>query len=204
MMNTLALLNGLDVQALVELIRIAETSERYEDMCKFVKRLIELKSEKGHDLNNDEKNLFSVAYKNVVGAKRASWRTLAGGFDGDVDTTTIRTYKSLVENELETICLEVLSLLNDHLCKNVHVDATDHETEVFYLKMKGDYNRYLSEFRPSIKELKSEEFYQKAMDVAKTHLSATHPTRLGIALNFSVYYYEILKQPERACDLAKK
>eukprot|EP01083_Nonionella_stella_P314436 1132731_1 len=67
------LANGLDIKKLVELVRVAETAERYEDMCKFVKKLVELKSDKGEDLDVDERNLLSVAYKNVVGSKRASW-----------------------------------------------------------------------------------------------------------------------------------
>merc|ERR1712087_541535 len=51
---------------------------------------------------------------------------------------------------------------------------------------------------------KAEVYYRKAMDVAEEGLNETHPTRLGLALNFSVCYYEILKQPQKACDLAKK
>jgi len=201
------LVDGLEVKALVELVRVAETAERYEDMCRFVNKLVKMKSKKGEDLDVDERNLLSVAYKNVVGSKRASWRTLSGGFD-DADEELLKKYKSLVEDELEAICDEVLKLLTDHLCKNV--EGNGDETEVFYLKMCGDYYRYLSEFKTSpeekakeIKE-KAEEFYQKAMDVAEANLNETHPTRLGLALNFSVCYYEILKKPEKACDLAKK
>jgi 14-3-3 protein epsilon len=44
---------------------------------------------------------------------------------------------------------------------------------------------------------------QSATDVAQTELTPTHPIRLGLALNFSVFYYEILNSPERACHLAK-
>merc|ERR1711994_1005203 len=188
---------------LVELVRVAETAERYEDMCKFVKKLVEMKSAKGEDLDVDERNLLSVAYKNVVGAKRASWRTLAGGFD-DADEELLKKYKSIVEDELEMICNEVLDLLKDHLCKTVKGNGD--ETEVFYLKMCGDYYRYLSEFKTEDKEIKAnaEKYYKEAMDVAEANLNETHPTRLGLALNFSVCYYEILKEPEKACDLAKK
>eukprot|EP01084_Bolivina_argentea_P154774 269780_1 len=128
------LANGLDIKKLVELVRVAETAERYEDMCKFVKKLVELKSDKGEDLDVDERNLLSVAYKNVVGSKRASWRTLSGGFD-DADEELLNKYKALVEDELECICQEVLKLLTDHLCKNV--EGNGDETEVFYLKMCG-------------------------------------------------------------------
>jgi len=198
-----SLIADLDIKKLVELIRVSETAERYEDMCKFVEKLVKMKSAKGEDLDVDERNLLSVAYKNVVGAKRASWRTLAGGFD-EADEELLKKYKTIVENELEAICQEVLSLLKDHLCKNVKGNGD--ETEVFYLKMCGDYYRYLSEFKTDDKEVKAnaEKYYREAMDVAEANLNETHPTRLGLALNFSVCYYEILKEPEKACDLAKK
>jgi tetratricopeptide (TPR) repeat protein len=199
----LQIFGALDAPQLVELVRVAETAERYEDMCKFVKALVQNKTSKGQDLDVEERNLLSVAYKNVVGSKRASWRTLSGGFD-DADEALIEKYKGIVENELENICKEVIALLVDNLLKTV--SGKKDETEVFYLKMSGDYYRYLAEFRQgndSYKE-KSKEFYQKALDVAQDHLPETHPTRLGLALNFSVCYYEILKQPEKACELAKK
>jgi len=198
-----ALIADLDIKKLVELVRVAETAERYEDMCKFVEKLVKMKSEKGEDLDVDERNLLSVAYKNVVGAKRASWRTLAGGFD-DADEELLKKYKAIVEDELEAICNEVLSLLTDHLCKNVKGNGD--ETEVFYLKMCGDYYRYLSEFKTDSEDVKQNaaKFYNQAMDVAEANLNETHPTRLGLALNLSVCYYEILKEPEKACDLAKK
>jgi len=197
------LIADLDIKKLVELVRVAETAERYEDMCKFVEKLVKMKSKNGEDLDVDERNLLSVAYKNVVGAKRASWRTLAGGFD-DADEDLLKKYKTIVENELEAICNEVISLLSDHLCKNVKGNGD--ETEVFYLKMCGDYYRYLSEFKTESNEIKqnAEKYYREAMDVAEANLNETHPTRLGLALNFSVCYYEILKEPEKACDLAKK
>merc|ERR1712013_171212 len=206
-----SLMDNLGVVKLVKLVRVAETAERYEDMCKFVSRLVTTKSKNGEDLSVDERNLLSVAYKNVVGSLRASWRTLAGGFD-EMDESLLKNYKTLVENELEAICMEVLDLLTSHLCKNVAGNGD--ETEVFYLKMCGDYYRYLSEFRADGKvdyegEQKSfpdmaEVYYKKAMDVAEANLNETHPTRLGLALNFSVCYYEILKKPQKACDLAKE
>merc|ERR1719447_2690022 len=102
-----ALVDGLSVEKLVELVRVAETAERYDDMCKFVRKLVEMKSEKGEDLDVDERNLLSVAYKNVVGSKRASWRTLSGGFD-DADEELLNKYKKLVEDELEALSNAVL------------------------------------------------------------------------------------------------
>jgi hypothetical protein len=194
--------DGLPLSKIVDLVRIAETAERYEDMCVFVKKLVKLKSDKGEDLDVDERNLLSVAYKNVVGQARSSWRTLNAGFD-DCDQDLINKYKGIIERQLEAICLEIIDLLTENLCETVK-DNGD-ETEVFYLKMCGDYYRYMSEFNDDEKYKKhAEKFYKQAMDVAEANLNETHPTRLGLALNFSVCYYEILKEPEKACDLAKK
>jgi len=50
---------------------------------------------------------------------------------------------------------------------------------------------------------KSLEAYQAATEVAATELAPTHPIRLGLALNFSVFYYEILNSPDKACQMAK-
>ena len=74
--------------------------------------------------------------------------------------------------------------------------------------MKGDYYRYLAEFKGwEARKNAAEETllaYKEAENIASNELAPTHPIRLGLALNFSVFYYEILNAPERACDMAKK
>jgi 14-3-3 protein epsilon len=76
------------------------------------------------------------------------------------------------------------------------------------LHRKGDYHRYLAEFAVGDKRKtsadKSLEAYKAATDVAASNLAPTHPIRLGLALNFSVFYYEILNSPDQACQLAKQ
>ena len=73
--------------------------------------------------------------------------------------------------------------------------------------MKGDYHRYLSEFQDDQdKEESANEAlkaYKSASDIAQVELPPTHPIRLGLALNFSVFYYEIRNDPEKAIQLAK-
>ena len=73
---------------------------------------------------------------------------------------------------------------------------------------KGDYHRYLAEFasgeKRKVAATAAHEAYKNATDVAQTELTPTHPIRLGLALNFSVFYYEILNSPDRACHLAKQ
>jgi len=73
--------------------------------------------------------------------------------------------------------------------------------------MKGDYFRYLAEVavgdgKQAVVE-DSQNAYSEAYDVSKNKMQPTHPIRLGLALNFSVFYYEILNSPEKACSLAK-
>ncbi len=65
-------------EKLLTLSRIAETAERYDDMCEFTSELVKKRSAANKKLDVEERNLLSVAFKNVVGAKRASWRTLSG------------------------------------------------------------------------------------------------------------------------------
>lgn len=78
---------------------------------------------------------------------------------------------------------------------------------VFCSNRKGDYFRYLAEFATGNDRKDAAEnslvAYKAASEIATTELPPTHPIRLGLALNFSVFYYEILNSPERACRLAK-
>ena len=86
----------------------------------------------------------------------------------------------------------------------------DKENVVFFLKMCGDYNRYLAEMYMD----ESEEFntakqcamdtYNEAYKKSQEGLESTHPIRLGLALNRSVFYYEIVRDRSEACDIAKK
>lgn len=207
-----------DNKDLIELARITENAERYEDMCTIMGKLVKNKSSEG--LEVEERNMLSVAYKNVVGARRASWRTLKAS-DEDVDaengTGELREkYREQVETELKGKCLEVLTLLQDNLVaeekavaekadasESEEAKASVYETQVFYLKMCGDYYRYLAEFSDEDEyKQKAEDKYKSALKMAE-NLAATHPTRLGLALNASVCYYEILKKPQDACKLAK-
>jgi len=109
-----------------------------------------------------------------------------------------------IEKELHDISADVLNVLDHHLLPNAQSD----EATVFYFKMKGDYYRYMAEFTADTKRKdageKSLEAYKRALQVAETKLPTTHPIRLGLALNFSVFYFEILNEPTKACDLAKK
>merc|ERR1712107_621664 len=76
-----------------------------------------------------------------------------------------------------------------------------------YQKMKADYHRYIAEFTEGDKKAKAAEnarqSYEDAQKVAEKDLVVTHPIRLGLALNFSVFQYEVLQNPEEACKMAR-
>uniref|UniRef100_A0A4W4DW47 14-3-3 domain-containing protein n=1 Tax=Electrophorus electricus TaxID=8005 RepID=A0A4W4DW47_ELEEL len=198
----------MDKNDLVQKAKLAEQAERYDDMANAMKAV----TEGGLELSNEERNLLSVAYKNVVGARRSSWRVISSieqkSEGSEKKQQMAHEYREKIEKELEEICNDVLVLLDKYLIAN----ASQAESKVFYLKMKGDYYRYLSEVASGEKKsCKNDVFilgvrwkaYQDAFDISKKDMQPTHPIRLGLALNFSVFYYEILSSPEKACNLAK-
>jgi len=194
-------------EELLSLARYAENAERYEDMTQFMAKLCKTVCST-RDLDMEERNLLSIAYKNAVGSRRQSWRTL--NLDEYKDNATVAEYRKCIETELAAFCQEIIDLISGFLVTAAS-NAKNLEAQVFYLKMAGDYFRYFAEFAPdgghAASALKN---YQEAYDLATNGSSygeALHETsaiRLGLALNFSVCYYEILKEPEKACKMAKK
>uniref|UniRef100_UPI00358F6947 14-3-3 protein epsilon-like n=1 Tax=Myxine glutinosa TaxID=7769 RepID=UPI00358F6947 len=188
--------------------RLAEQAERYDEMVDLMKGVAELSGE----LSLEERNLLSVAYKNVVGARRASWRIISSveqkeetkvSSDSQERVQLVKVYRKTIEDELRSICQDILEVLDTKLIPA----AKTGESKVFYYKMKGDYHRYVAEFASGNDRKEAAEnslvAYKAAQDIAVTELPPTHPIRLGLALNFSVFYYEILNSPDKACQLAK-
>ncbi|KAL0336498.1 UNVERIFIED_CONTAM: 14-3-3-like protein GF14 iota [Sesamum radiatum] len=193
-------------EAHVYMAKLAEQAERYDEMVESMKKVAKLDVE----LSVDERNLLSVGYKNVIGARRASWRIMSSieqkeeSKGNESNVKLIKDYRQKVEDELSKICYDILSVIDKHLIPS----SGSGEATVFYYKMKGDYYRYLAEFKTDQdkKEAADQSLkgYEAASAAASTELPSTHPIRLGLALNFSVFYYEIMNSPERACHLAKQ
>ncbi|KAL7721711.1 14-3-3 protein 3 [Entamoeba marina] len=190
----------------VFLSKLAEQSERYDEMIQYMKQVAALNTE----LNIEERNLLSVAYKNVIGSRRASWRIITSleqkemnkGNDSHVEI--IKTYRAKLEKELAEYCEDILVVIKDNLLPN----ASSTDSKVFYKKMEGDYYRYYAEFTVDEKKTevseKSLSAYTEATEIANAELQPTHPIRLGLALNFSVFFYEIMNDADKACQLAKQ
>ncbi|XXG61091.1 hypothetical protein AAC387_Pa04g2833 [Persea americana] len=199
----------------VYLAKLAEQAERYEEMASFMDKLVigfgsSTSTSTIAELSVEERNLFSVAYKNVIGSRRAAWRIISSieqkeeSRKNEEHVSLVKDYRSRVESELSDVCAGVIKLLDSHLIPA----AGSSESKVFYLKMKGDYHRYLAEFKIGTERKEAAEdtmvAYKAAQDIAAADLAPTHPIRLGLALNFSVFYYEILNSSEKACSMAKQ
>lgn len=203
-----------DKETLIQRAKLAEQAERYDDMADAMKKVTEAYG--AEELTTEERNLLSVAYKNIVGAKRSSWRVISSIEQKASDKEELaRGYRKKIEKELTDVCNEVLKLLEDFLVqpalkliKEDNSKPTNAESAVFYLKMKGDYYRYLAEVADNNEDKEkvvasADKAYQKAVEVSKDNLKSTNPIRLGLALNYSVFHYEIQTNPTKACELAK-
>ena len=190
----------------VYLAMLAEQCNRFEEMSEFLEELLKSRDK---DMNSDERNLLSIAYKNSVSSRRTALRTIMAyemkekKKENSTFLPYIQEYRKKVEDELTKMCQSVIATIDNYLSKR----AEDAEASVFYLKMKGDYNRYIAEYAQG--ELKQKvadgalNAYKAATESAKG-LSAIHPISLGLALNFSVFYYEVMNDHETACKIAKE
>jgi len=187
---------------LFNLAGVAETAERYDDMRQILKILVTKKVAEKQVISIDERNLLSVAYKNVVGSKRQSWRTITQGVFEVISPEYLQKYRDVLEAELEGVCKEAIKLLDMMTASETEMET---ENKVFLLKMSADYYRYLAEFKDDLENRENaEKYYKKAFDLAIKELPETHPTRLGLALNYSVCCFEIMKKQELACTIAKE
>jgi 14-3-3 protein epsilon len=189
----------------VYLAKLYERAERYEDMVVWITKFIQLEPK----LSMDERNILSAGFKNIIGGKRSSWRLLQNlerkeekkGNGGNL--SGVREVKKKVENEMRKICDDIQSILDKYLVPN----SKDSETKVFYLKLKGDYYRYRAEFTEGKENEENmnnaDRVYKEAYDIAEKDIPISNSTRLGLALNFSVFYYEIRNLKEEACQIAK-
>ncbi|CAE8659190.1 unnamed protein product [Polarella glacialis] len=185
--------------------KLAEQAERYDEMADHMKNV----GDEGSGLSVEERNLLSVAYKNAVGSRRAAWRIITSisqkeTSKGNADNAAYaKEYCGKVESELQKICDTILQLLESNLIPK----ASGGESKVFYQKMMADYYRYIAEFTDGDKKAAAAEnarkAYADAAAVAEKDLAVTHPIRLGLALNYSVFQYEVLNQPDEACKMAR-
>jgi len=188
--------------------KLAEQAERYDEMAENMQVV-----GKDGELTIEERNLLSVAYKNAVGSRRAAWRIISSveqkeTSKGNADNAAFaKEYREAVEKELDTICKAILDLLGNTLIPQGK-EGSNAESTVFYQKMKADYHRYIAEYSEDQKKQDAanaaNDAYGAAVAEAEKGLAVTHPIRLGLALNYSVFQYEVRNERDKACEMARQ
>jgi 14-3-3 protein epsilon len=189
------------VEEKIFMARVAEQAERFDDMVDFLRPLLK---EKGGDFSVEERNLLSVGFKNLIGGKRTAIRTISAieqnpkyqKFGG-----SLGQYKRKIEGELQKNCQDIIDMI-----KADGMRTQDGESRAFFLKMVGDYYRYMAESAQGDVLSKARDgalqHYREAETAAQT-LNPCNPIKLGLALNFSVFHYEVMQDSKQACTLAE-
>ena len=123
------------------LARVAEQAERFEDMVDFLKPVLD---SKGAALNTDERNLLSVAFKSLISSKRAAWRTITAIEQNPKYAKFgehLQAYKKKIETALYADCEKIIDIVKSKVLSK----ASDEEPRAFFVKMVGDYYRYIAE-----------------------------------------------------------
>ena len=184
----------------VFLSRLNEKAEKYSEMFKYINKYVELDPK----LSKEERNILCSGYKYIISDKRNSLRILNNIEKRNTyQLAYIKEIRENIEKEIYQILLDIEKMLDKYLIPN----AIDIENKVFYLKLKADFMRYKCEISYG-KELddiisKTEKIYKEATDIANKELMISNSTRLGLALNYSVFFYDIKKMKEEAINIAK-
>jgi len=169
----------------------------------------------------EERSMLSVAFKNLVTPRRTTWRTINFNFDSNQQgIESIGKYKSVIEERLHRNCRAIIDVLTQHVIPRVEKRYRDKkiqsvEERAFFYKMVGDYNRYASESCQTVPDhvQRLQEFkqgalraYSKSLELCNrgAGIEPYNPVKLGLALNFSVFYYEIIGNAKQACTIAKQ
>eukprot|EP00316_Scyphosphaera_apsteinii_P002257 CAMPEP_0119320198 /NCGR_PEP_ID=MMETSP1333-20130426/51826_1 /TAXON_ID=418940 /ORGANISM="Scyphosphaera apsteinii, Strain RCC1455" /LENGTH=304 /DNA_ID=CAMNT_0007326863 /DNA_START=18 /DNA_END=929 /DNA_ORIENTATION=- len=196
-----------DRVSLLFAVKMAEQSERYDEMLLLMHRLIEIC---GTPLTLEERNLYSMAYRNEHGSRRASLRILQNLLQNECTKQPnrvhlIERYRRRVLDEFSAICNRQLTVLRDVLLPN----AITAEDKIWYLRTAADVHRAICGpcgFVEGDEKVEHERCAEEALDdlreVACTQFHPTHALRLGQDVSFSVWLYEVGKT-EKAVAIAR-
>merc|ERR1711862_252064 len=101
------------VEQNIFLARVAEQAERFDDMVKYLADVLDVK---GQDVTSDERNLLSVAFKNLISSKRAACRTISAIEQNPKYakfSDALNGYKQTIESQLTADCEKVVKMIQD-------------------------------------------------------------------------------------------
>ena len=196
---------GDNYEKLIYLAMLAEQASKYDDMVEFMKKVA---SERTGDFNSDEKSLMSVAFKNFISVNRQVNKTIKTYENKEKKKNNspylsyILEYKKLILDEFIEQCQNIINFI-EKICLP---KAKENESKGFYLKMLGDYNRYIGEYvEGSLKNKiidSCNKYYSEADKILK-NFPYINPIKLGLLLNTTNFYYDIMEDPQKAIKLSE-
>ena len=128
-----------DYQESIFLARVAEQADRFDDMYKHLKNAIKMK---GEDFNSEERNLFSVGFKNLIGSRRTALRNISAIAQNPKYThfsEALDKYRIKIQEELFKQWMDINHTIENYIIPNW---GGNKESKSFFYKMIADYYRY--------------------------------------------------------------
>lgn len=221
-----------DPGSMMKIATMCESSSRWEEGADIMVELFHWRITKAPEDKKEpedaERNMISNVFKNVVAEYRNAHRHLSAEGDAlEEGDDKVKAAKTMLldhlKSEMKRFSLRIVNIVKNNLFEGMTVpDFKKHltnnpnnkekswlEGKIFYLKMCGDYYRYIAEMTKNEEshdtdKNNAKEMYDAANEGAKSHMAETNPTRLGLALNWSVCCYELLDEKKKAAEIAKE
>lgn len=191
-----------DLDDLIFFCHFSNVYNREDDAINYMKQIIQVDPV----LDVRRRVLFQQVYKTIVDSMRNTLCVISSYYDMEEQmgrtehATELQKKKEQLVSKLLPLCKEVIQLVDDVLLPN----AQDEETQVYFLKLKGDFYRYVAEYSDESESVAAanagEDSYNQAYELSMG-LSKCDPVRLSLILNMSVFKYEIRKDMESASEM---
>ena len=187
---------------------LAQQCSRYKEMFSYFLDLIKQREKEGKskDLSPQERELLVYGYISYIKSQQNSlhicmaFETKEKKEYNSPILPHIQTYRKKLESKLTSSIQDISNTLDAILIKN----AEDNFSKIYYLKLKGDFNRYATEYEKGIDREKASnsglKAYQDAMNLAK-NMNIMNKILLGLALNFSIFQYEVIGERKNAISI---
>ena len=185
---------------------LAQQCGRYEEMLKYLEDLV---IQRNKDFSLKERELLLYGYISYIKSKRKSlhivmaYETKEKKNENSIFLSYIQEYRRTLESDLTQSCQKIIYILDSLLIKK----AENNEAKIFYKKLKGDFNRYIAEYaKDELREKVMKDGltgYQEAKNLSKD-MPILNEILLGLALNMSLFYYEVVNERKNAIKVAEE
>ena len=189
-----------DIETFIYLANVSHNHNEHNKAEYFINNIIKHKST---DLTQQEQHLFNTTYNNVTSNKLKLINILSNSNDSHMNIEYINAYKNKLITELEKICLNVITTIDEYLLPK----AVCNENKVLYLKMKGDYCRYLCLIYSGDKQQKYIDIGKNAFNLAIKNsygIEYDKTVKLELMLSLSMFYYEVVNDVEKAVNVSEE